>query len=129
MGIVVLLGRVFYSCVFIMSGLGHLTAQRKILTGFLKSKGLPAPGLLVIASGLVELAGGILIVLGYYAQWGAWLIVLFLVPVTFIIHNFWTVKNPQARMTEMANFNKNLALLGAALLIAYFGSGSLSLGN
>jgi putative oxidoreductase len=129
MGIVVLLGRIFYSCLFIMSGFGHLTIQKKLLTGFVKSKSLPAPELLVLISGLVELVGGILIVLGYRAEWGAWLIVLFLVPVTFTMHNFWTVKDPQARMTEMANFEKNMALMGAALLIAYFGSGPLSLGN
>jgi putative oxidoreductase len=129
MGIVVLLGRIFYSFLFIMSGFGHLTIQKKLLTGFVKSKSLPAPELLVLISGLVELVGGILIVLGYRAEWGAWLIVLFLVPVTFTMHNFWTVKDPQARMTEMANFEKNMALMGAALLIAYFGSGPLSLGN
>jgi putative oxidoreductase len=129
MDIVVLLGRLFYSCLFITSGLGHLTAQKKMMAGMLKAKNLPAPELLVIASGLVELIGGVLIVLGFHAQCGAWLIVLFLVPVTFTIHNFWTVKEPQARMMQMVNFNKNIALVGAALLIAYFGSGPLSLGD
>jgi putative oxidoreductase len=129
MDIVVLLGRLFYSCLFITSGMGHLTAQKKMMAGMLKAKNLPAPELLVMASGLVELIGGVLIVLGFHAQWGGWLIVLFLVPVTFTVHNFWTVKEPQARMMQMMNFNKNMALLGAALLIAYFGSGPLSLGD
>jgi uncharacterized membrane protein YphA (DoxX/SURF4 family) len=128
MGIVVLVGRILYGYLFVMSGIGHLT-QSKMMAGYAKSKGLPAAELMVIASGLVEIVGAVLIALGFYAQLGAWLIVLFLVPVTFTIHNFWTLKDPQAKMQDMVNFNKNLALLGAALLIAYFGSGPLSLGN
>jgi putative oxidoreductase len=127
MDFVVLLGRIFYGFLFITSGLGHLTFQKKFLAVYVKSKGLPAPELLVVASGLVELIGGVLILLGFYSRYGAWLIVLFLVPITFTIHNFWTQKDPQTKMTEMANFEKNLALLGAALLIAYFGSGPWSL--
>jgi len=128
MGIVVLVGRILYGYLFVMSGIGHLT-QPKMMAGYAKSKGLPSAEFLVIASGLVEIIGAVLIALGFYAQWGAWLIVLFLVPVTFVMHNFWSLKDPQAKMHDMVNFNKNLALLGAALLIAYFGSGPLSLGN
>ena len=126
MGIAVLLGRVLYSYLFITSGIGHLKSP-KMMAGYAKSKGLPAAEFLVIASGLLEITGAVLIALGFYAQLGGWLIVLFLVPVSFTMHNFWTLKDPQAKMHDMVNFNKNMALLGAALLIAYFGSGPLSL--
>ena|ERR1035441_4167025 len=129
MEIALLLGRVCFSWLFITSGIGHLTFQKKMLVGYAQSKGLPMPGLMIMASGLVELIGGLLIVLGFHAQYGAWLVVLFLVPVTLSIHNFWAVKDPMAKMTEMANFEKNLALLGGALIIAYFGPGPLSLGS
>ncbi len=127
MDFVVLLGRVFFGFLFITSGFGHITFQKKLLASYVKSKGLPVPEWLVMASGLMELIGGVLIVFGFHSRFGAWLIVLFLVPVTFTIHNFWTQKDPHTKMTEMANFEKNLALLGAALLIAYFGSGPLSM--
>jgi len=126
MGIALLAGRILYAYLFIMSGLGHLT-QPKMMAGYAASKGVPAPGALVWASGALEIRGGLLIALGYQAQWGAWMIVAFLVPVTLMMHAFWTVADPAAKMHEMVNFNKNLALLGAALVIAYFGSGPYSL--
>jgi putative oxidoreductase len=126
MGIAVLVGRLFYAYLFVMSGIGHL-AQPKMMAGYAKSKGVPAAEFLVLASGLMELAGALLIAFGYQAQLGAWLIAAFLAPVTLMMHNYWTLKDPTAKMHDMVNFNKNLALLGAALLIAYFGSGPYSL--
>jgi putative oxidoreductase len=128
MEILVLLGRVLYSLIFILSGVGHFQG-RKMMAGYAKSKGLPAAELMVVASGAVELIGGILILLGYQARYGAWLIVLFLVPVTFTMHRFWTLADPMQKAADRAMFLKNIALLGAALLIAYFGSGPFSLGN
>jgi putative oxidoreductase len=65
--------------------------------------------------------------LGYHAKTGAWLLVLFLVPVTLAMHNFWDVPDPAAAQIQQIMFTKNLALLGCALFIAYFGSGPLSL--
>ena len=126
MGITVLMGRLFYSYLFVLSGIGHLT-KPKMLAGYAKAKGVPAPEAMVIVSGLMELVGALLIAFGYQARLGAWLIVAFLVPVSFMIHNYWTAKDPQAKMTDMVMFNKNLSLIGAALLIAYFGSGPYSL--
>ena len=72
-------------------------------------------------------AGGLSIVLGYKAKLGAWLIILFLVPVTLMMHNFWTIKDPMMRRMQQLMFMKNLSMLGAALLIAYFGAGPLSI--
>ena len=75
------------------------------------------------------LAGGSSILFGYKAKAGAWLVVAFLVPVTLMMHNFWVVTDPQMRMMQMVNFNKNLAMLGGAFMIAYFGSGPYSVEN
>jgi len=58
---------------------------------------------------------------------GALLLVLFLVPVTFTMHNFWAVQDPMMALMQQAMFMKNLSMLGGALLIAYFGSGPASL--
>jgi putative oxidoreductase len=85
------------------------------------------PSLAVPLSGLLALAGGLSILLGYRARAGAWLIILFLAPVTMMMHNFWSVADPMMRQMQMANFMKNLALAGGALLIAYFGAGPMSL--
>ncbi len=128
MQIIVLLGRILYSFLFIASGFAHFQ-NRKMMAGYAQSKGVPAAELMVLASGLAELVGGVLVLLGYQARIGAWLIVLFLAPVTFAMHAFWTVSDPMQKVHERVNFFKNLSLLGAALLIAYFGSGPFSLGG
>ena len=75
----------------------------------------------------MALAGGLSIATGCYAKFGGWLIVLFLLPVTFMMHNFWAVTDPSMAQMQQIMFIKNISMLGGALLIAYFGSGPLSL--
>ena len=91
------------------------------------AQGVPLPGLLVPLAGLISLAGGLSIMLGYRARLGAWLLVLFLVPVTIVMHNFWAVKDPMMAQMQQGFFVANLSRIGAALLIAHFGAGPLSL--
>ncbi len=67
------------------------------------------------------------VLLGYRARIGAWLIVLFLVPVTFAMHKFWGIADPATAQDQMAHFMKNLSMLGGALLITQFGAGPGSL--
>ena len=121
---VVLVGRVCFSLIFLMTIFGHFSAG---YIGYAAQQGVPAASLLVPLSGIIAIAGGLSIALGYKAKIGAWLIVLFLVPVTFAMHNFWTVTDPMMRGMQLAMFMKNVSMFGAALLISYFGSGPLSL--
>jgi putative oxidoreductase len=120
----VLLGRFFYSAIFIGSGTGHFT---NAAVEYARLEGVPMAGFLVPFSGVIALLGGISILLGYKARLGAWLIVIFLVPVTFMMHQFWVATEDNVAFIQQAMFMKNLALLGAALLITYFGSGPMSL--
>ncbi len=124
MKFLVLLGRIFYSAIFIGSGIGHFSSSA-IHYGEMHDVAMPE--LLVPAAGVIALLGGLSILLGYKARLGAWMIVIFLVPVTLMMHNFWTVNEPGLRMVQQAMFMKNLSMLGAALLIAYFGPGPCSL--
>ncbi len=89
-------------------------------------QGVPLPAVLVPLAGLISLAGGLSVVLGYRAKIGAWLLILFLVPVTVMLHNFWAVKDPMMAQIQLGFFLANLSRLGGALLIAYFGAGPLS---
>jgi putative oxidoreductase len=89
--------------------------------------GVPMAGLLVPASGVLALAGGLSILLGYRAKIGAWLLVLFLVPVTPMMHNFWAAKDPMMAQMQLVMFLKNATMLGGALLISQFGADALSL--
>jgi putative oxidoreductase len=117
-------GRALFSVIFVMASLSHFSAQS---IGYAASQGVPFPSLLVPLSGLIALAGGLSIALGYRAKLGAWLIVLFLVPVTLTMHRFWGVSDPMAAMMQQVMFMKNVALLGGALLVTYFGAGPVSL--
>jgi len=94
--------------------------------GYAAAQGVPAAAFLVPASGIIATLGALSIILGFKARWGAWLIVLFLVPVTFMMHNFWAINDPMQRQMQMSMFMKNLSMLGGALIIAYFGSGPYS---
>jgi len=119
-----LLGRILYSAIFILSGPNHFKAQT---IGYAAAQGVPLASIAVPLSGIIALLGGLSIALGYRARLGAWLIVLFLVPVTLMMHRFWGLSDPQVAQLQLAMFIKNVALLGAALIIARVGSGPLSL--
>src|SRR5437763_17009442 len=107
-----------------MTVMGHFSPG---YIGYGAQAGVPAPGLLVPLSGVIATRGGLSITLGYKARIGAWLIVLFLVPVSLKMHNFWAVTDPMMRGLQMSLFMKNVSMLGAALLITHFGAGPLSL--
>jgi len=121
---VVLLGRFLFAAIFVFSGLGHFA---KPTIAYAASQGVPLPSVLVPLSGVIAIAGGLSILLGYHAKIGAWLIVVFLVPVTVMMHNFWTVTDPMMMQMQMMMFLKNLSMLGGALLITQFGAGPFSL--
>jgi len=120
----VLLGRILYSFLFVRGGIRNISMET---VPYAAAKGLPIPNVLVPLAGAIVLLGGLSVLFGFKARWGAWFIVIFLVPVTAIMHNFWAVADPAARQMQMGQFISNTALLGAALLIAHFGSGPLSL--
>lgn len=110
-----LIGRLLFGGYFFYNGLNHFT-MRRMMASYAASKGVPAPDMAVLGSGLLILLGGLSILLGIRPHVGAGLIVIFLLGVTPMMHNFWTVTDPNQRMMEMINFTKNLALLGAALM-------------
>jgi putative oxidoreductase len=82
---------------------------------------------LVPISGIMSIVGGLSILLGFHGKLGAWLLALFLVPVTFTMHNFWAVKDPLMQQVQMAMFLKNISMLGSALFFTQIGTGPLSL--
>jgi putative oxidoreductase len=120
----VLAGRVFFSLIFLLAGFGHFSHQE---IAYAAQQGVPLATIAVPFSGVLALLGGLTVLLGYKAKWGAWLLIIFLVPVTLMLHNFWAVKDPMMAQMQMAMFMKNLSMLGGALLISQFGAGPLSL--
>ena len=111
-----LLGRVLYGGFFLLGGLNHFT-NLNMMAGYAGSKGVPAAKAGVVVSGLLIIVGGALVILGAHITIAAGCIVLFLVPVTYLMHDFWSEKEMMGRINQQVNFQKNLALLGAALMM------------
>lgn len=122
----VLFGRILYAAVFLLSVPGHFTDG---MIRFAASHGVPAAQVAVPLAGAIALLGGVSVLIGYKAKKGAWLLVLYLIPVTLMIHKFWNLADPAVAASQQIAFMKNLSLLGAALIVAYFGSGPMSLEN
>jgi len=110
-----LIGRVIVGGFFLMNGFNHF-AQLNMMTGYAKSKGIPAPALAVGGSGVLLFLGGLSLLLGYHPTIGAALLVIFLLGVSFGIHNFWTVQDQQVKLGEMTHFLKNMSILGLLLM-------------
>jgi putative oxidoreductase len=126
MDILVLVGRILFSVVFLMSAIGHFK-QREAMVPYARSQGAPAPELMVPLTGVMLLLGGLSVLLGFYARAGAWLLVVFLIPTSFFMHRFRGVQDKMQAQNQQAHFMKNMGLAGAALMITYFGSGPYSL--
>jgi uncharacterized membrane protein YphA (DoxX/SURF4 family) len=78
--------------IFLIAGPNHFAKQT---IAYAASQGVPLASLAVPLSGILALAGGLSVLLGYRARVGAWLIALFLVLVTFMMHKFWIVHDCQ----------------------------------
>ena len=102
----VLAGRQLFSLIFIIASAGHLSPSTIAAAA---AHGVPLPEILVPLSGIIALVGGLSILFGFQTRVGAWLLVLFLVPVTVMMHNFWSVSDPMAHQIEKAMFLKNIA--------------------
>ena len=123
-GPIVLLGRFLFVLIFVMSGPRHFMSQT---IAYVASQGVPLASITVPISGILALAGGLSVVVGYRAKIGAWLLVVFLAAVTPLMHKFWGVTDPMMYQMQFINFMKNVSMLGGALLITQLGAGPWSL--
>src|SRR5438477_1864007 len=121
---IVLIGRVLYCTIFLSAVSNHFSTAG---VQYAERQGVPMPAILVPLAGVIALVGAVCVLFGYKAKFGAWLLVIFLVPVTLMMHNFWAVSDPMMARMQMAMFMKNISMLGGAVLITYFGSGTLSI--
>jgi putative oxidoreductase len=119
---VTLAGRILFTLIFFLSGVTHFTD----IDGYtsLMHESIPFRTFWVLISGVVELAGASMILFNRSARLGGWLIVLFLLPVTFTVHGYEMIaaESPEMRAIQTSFFLKGLAMTGAALLISQFGA-------
>lgn len=108
-------GKVGFVAFFVMSGVNHLV-NYKGMTAYAQSKQIPLPGVAVVVSGLMMLAGSAMILFFWHPIWGAALLVAFLVPAAFLVHNFWTETDAMMKANQMAHFGKNITMAAGAVI-------------
>jgi putative oxidoreductase len=120
--VISLIGRILFTLIFFLSGVTHFTDIEGYTS--LMHESIPFRTFWVLISGVVELAGATMILFNRSARLGGWLIVLFLVPVTFTVHGYEMISADSAEMRaiQMSFFLKGLAMTGCALLITQLGA-------
>jgi putative oxidoreductase len=114
---VLLIGRILFGGFFVFGGLNHFM-NLGMMAEYAGHKGTPAPKVAVAGTGVLLLAGGLSVVLGVLPVIGLISIVVFLVPVSLVMHDFWAVPE-ERKMDQQIHFMKNAALAGAALALMY----------
>jgi uncharacterized membrane protein YphA (DoxX/SURF4 family) len=77
---------------------------------------IPYTQVILLVMTAFELLGGLSVLLGVKEKLGATLLILFLIPATIFMHQFWFVEG-SVRELQLAHFLKNLAILGGLILI------------
>ena len=122
MKFVPLIGRILFSAVFIMFGFNHFVMGEG-MTGMVPDF-LPAQTLIVYLTGVVSVAGGLMVLVGFRTKLGALILALFVLSTALFVHASGFVAGD---MNATTNFMKDLGLAGGALMIYYFGAGPMSL--
>ncbi|QDU63815.1 Inner membrane protein YphA [Planctomycetes bacterium Pan216] len=124
-GLATLVGRLMLAAIFLLSGIKHLMGFSGSLA-HLESHGitvLPTVQLAIAITALI--CGASTLILGWCARFGAFCLILFLIPATLVFHDFWAVPAEQVQM-QTIQFLKNVGLMGAMLLVIGFGPGPWS---
>jgi len=119
-----LAGRLLLALLFVVSGFGKITGFAGT-AGYMASKGMPMPEVLLVGAIVVEFAGGLMLAAGWKARWAAAAIAAFLIPTTLIFHNPAGLAGQEAQ-NQMIQLMKNLSILGGMLYVVAFGSGAWS---
>ncbi|MEM1232151.1 MAG: DoxX family membrane protein [Pseudomonadota bacterium] len=114
--------RLLLTSLFFLSGVTHFTNIPYYLS--LMPESVPYPLFWVLISGVIELAGAAMILFNWRPRLGGWLLILFLLPVTVVVHGYemLNAETPVLRALQQAHFLKGFALIGAALFITQAGA-------
>jgi putative oxidoreductase len=121
---IALIGRILMAAIFLMSGIMKF-AHNAETAGHMRDAGIPAAELLSIVAGTAEILGAIGLLAGLFTRLAAAGLFLFLIPTTLIFHAFWGLEG-QAQTMQIANFMKNLAIMGGLAVLVAFGPGRWS---
>jgi putative oxidoreductase len=111
------LGRFLMSVIFVLSGAFKLT-QFSGTAAMMAGNGIPLPKVALVITLMIEIGGGLALLTGFKVRYIAAIMALWLVPVTLVFHNFWAYQGAD-QQNQMANFLKNIAIMGGLLIAAY----------
>jgi len=119
--ITTLAGRILISVIFLISGFFKVGGYAQMV-GYATAVHLPAPGVAIAAAAAVELACGLAILVGFKTRFAAWLLFLYVIPITYFFHNFWAVQGQEQQIQMI----KNMAIMGGLLVLSVNGAGAYS---
>ena len=111
-----LLGRIILGVYFLYNAYNHF-ANLDSLAGYAGSKKVPQAKIAIVVTGAMLFIGGAAILTGMSMVIGLWILVAFLIATSFMMHPYWKVTDQMMKMGEKINFQKNMALVGALLII------------
>jgi putative oxidoreductase len=120
-----LIARILVSIIFLLSGI----TKAMTFSGsesYLVAKHFPIPALMLVGAIIVEILGGLCVLLGFKVRIASFIMFLYLIPTTLTFHNFWAMQG-MARADNQIHFLKNLAIMGGLLMLTSFGAGKLSI--
>lgn len=120
-----LAGRVLMAALFLPAGVSKIAGFAGTV-GYIASKGVPLPEAAAIIAIIVEVGGGLALILGFKTRWAALALALFTLIATFMFHNYWTLPADQ-QMVQQLMFMKNIAVIGGLLTLAAWGAGAWSM--
>lgn len=120
-----LVGRILLALIFVMSGSMKVMNWSQTADS-MAAENMPAVPFFLVMAILVEIGGGLSVLLGYKCSWGALLLAAFLIPVTLTFHHFWTYEGA-AIQNQMQHFMKNVTIMGGLIALAAVGAGQYSL--
>jgi putative oxidoreductase len=116
------IGRLLIATIFLVSGAGKIAAPQ-LTQGYIASVGLPAPMLAYLIAVLIEVGGGILLLVGFQTRSVALVMALYAIATALGFHTHFSDPN------QMIHFLKDIAIAGGLLQVVAFGAGSFSLDN
>lgn len=120
-----LVGRVLMAALFLPAGVSKIAGFAGTV-GYIASKGVPLPEAAAIIAIIVEVGGGLALILGFKMRWAALALALFTLIATLMFHNYWTLPADQQMMQQLM-FMKNIAVIGGLLTLAAWGAGAWSM--
>ncbi|MBK9335881.1 MAG: DoxX family membrane protein [Lewinellaceae bacterium] len=121
-----LIGRIFLSAIFLFEAVDSILFFEKTKITMTQHGLTWNQDMLLYGAIFCLVLGGLMVLLGYRSSFGATLLLLYWVPVTFIVHDFWDYPKDQIRMQSIL-FMKDIAIIGGLLMLLGKGSGRYSI--